>query len=68
MPKRVFYVSSGRLSAYTWDSGSMTDPIVFGADEKGLGDFSRYLESVPNDPVHMLVDLVEEEFREDTIP
>ena len=66
--KRVFYVSTGRLSAYTWQSGNIGDPVVFGADESGLAAFSRYLEGTPNDPVHMLVDFVEEEFREDTIP
>lgn len=68
MTKRVFYVSSGRLSAYTWESGGVTDLVRFSADEQGLSDFSRYLENVPNDPVYMLVDFVEEEFREDTIP
>ncbi len=68
MATRVFYVSSGRLSAYTCEPRGVSDPVTFGADEQGLGEFSRYLESVPNDPVHMLVDFVEEEFREDTIP
>ena len=53
MSKRVFYVSSGRLSAYTWQSGGVSDPIWFSADEHGLAEFSRYLESVPNDPVRV---------------
>lgn len=68
MTKRVFYVSSGRLTAYAWESAGVGEPVRFSADEQGLADFSRYLESVPNDPVYMLVDFVEEEFREDTIP
>lgn len=68
MRKRVFYISSGRLCAYLYDKASLGDPVWFGADERGLTDFSVYLESVPNDPVYVLVDFVEEEFREDTIP
>ncbi len=68
MRKRVFYISSGRLCAYSYEKGSIGEPLWFGADDRGLTDFSVYLESVPNDPVYVLVDLVEEEFREDTIP
>ncbi len=68
MRKRVFYISSGRLCAYSYEKGSLGEPVWFGADERGLTDFSVYLESVPNDPVYVLVDFVEEEFREDTIP
>lgn len=68
MRKRVFYISSGRLCAYSYEKGSLGDPVWFGAEERGLTDFSVYLESVPNDPVYVLVDFVEEEFREDTIP
>ena len=36
--------------------------------EEGLERFSAYLAEEPLDPVYVLVDLVEEEFREDTIP
>lgn len=68
MRKRVFYISSGRLCAYSYEKGSLGDSVWFGADERGLTDFSVYLESTPNDPVYVLVDFVEEEFREDTIP
>ncbi len=68
MRKRVFYISSGRLCAYPFEKGSLGEPVWFGADERGLTDFSVYLESVPNDPVFVLVDFVEEEFREDTVP
>lgn len=68
MTKRVFYVSGGRLSAYNWESNGVSDPIRFDADERGFMEFSRYLENVPNDPVYVLADFVEEEFREETIP
>jgi hypothetical protein len=68
MRKRIFYISSGRLCAYLYEKADLGDPAWFGADERGLKDFSVYLETVPNDPVYVLVDFVEEEFREDTIP
>ncbi len=68
MERRVFLVTSGRLAVYTWDSGRLGDPLSFGADEDGLTQFSAYLERYDETPVYMLVDFVEEEFREETIP
>lgn len=68
MGKRIFYVSGGRLNAYTWRPSGVGDPVRFNADERGFTEFSTYLQSAPNDPVYVLVDLVEEEFREETIP
>ncbi len=68
MRKRVFYISSSRLCAYPYEKATLGEPVWFGANERGLKDFSVYLESVPNDPAYVLVDFVEEDFREDTIP
>ena len=41
---------------------------MFRADEDGLTQFAQYLQSTPPDPVSLLVDVVEEEFREETVP
>ena len=66
--KRVFFLTSGRLTLYRWQGASMLDPIAFEADEEGLSRFATYLSNDSSTPAMMLVDLVEEEFREDTIP
>ena len=68
MSKRVFLVSSGRLVVYHWHRGRFDEPLIFNADEEGLTNFSMYLDRGLEEPVYMLVDFVEEEFREDTVP
>ena len=66
--KRVFYLSGGQLVAHHWKGGRFVEQFVFAGDEQGLSQFSRYLESSDLDPVSLLVDVVEEEFREETVP
>lgn len=56
------------MAVYHWSGGAPLEPLWFGADEDGLTEFSLYLDHAPRDPVYMLVDVVEEEFREETIP
>ena len=67
MGKRIFFISSGVLQVFHHD-GRLGDPIAFRADEEGLTSFSLYLEQPWKDPVYVLVDFVEEEFREEQIP
>ena len=67
MGKRIFFVSSGRLRVFHYD-GRLAEPIEFQADEEGLTSFAAYLQQPWNDPVYVLVDFVEEEFREEAIP
>ena len=66
--KRIFLLSSGQLTVFQWDAGRMAEPFTFMADENGLTEFSSYLDETSTDPVHLLLDVVEEEFREETIP
>jgi len=56
------------MAVYHWSSGAPLEPLWFGADEDGLTEFSLYLDHAPRDPVYLLVDVVEEEFREESIP
>lgn len=67
MGKRIFFVSSGRLQVFHHD-GTPREPIEFRADEEGLASFAAYLEQPWKDPVYVLVDFVEEEFREEDVP
>ena len=66
--KQIFFVTSGRLAVYQWRNGHFGHPLVFMADEPGLSQFALYLERAPREDTCILVDFVEEEFREDTIP
>jgi hypothetical protein len=56
------------MAVYHWSGNALLEPLWFGADEDGLTEFSLYLDHAPHDPVYLLVDVVEEEFREETIP
>ena len=67
MGKRIFFVSSGRLQVFHYH-GRLREPIEFIADAEGLNAFGAYLEQPWKDPVYVLVDFVEEEFREEEVP
>ncbi len=64
----MFLLSGLGLDAYRWRQGRCEGPLRFTADAEGLEHFSTYLSEEAPEPVRVLVDLVEEEFREDTIP
>ena len=68
MSRRVLFLAGGRLAVYHWSGSELLEPLWFGADEDGLTEFALYLAHSPRDPAYMLVDVVEEEFREETIP
>jgi hypothetical protein len=67
MSKRIFFVSSGRLCVYLYD-GQVHKAAEFRADERDLELFDQYLLQPSRDPVYVVVDFVEEEFREDSVP
>jgi hypothetical protein len=68
MSRRVLFLAGGRLAVYHWSGGELLEPLWFSADEDGLTEFALYLAHSPHDPVYLLVDVVEEEFREESIP
>ena len=64
----MFLVSRDALAAYHWRRGRCEAPLVFGAGEAGLTDFSSYLSYAARDPIYLLADFVEEEFQEHQVP
>jgi len=56
------------VTVYHWGGGGITDTFVFDADDAGLALFDRYLRESDKGPPYMLVDVVEEEYRHETIP
>lgn len=66
--KRAVCLSADAVTVYHWQNGDITDSFQFDTDDTGRFHFSRYLQETPILPTYMMVDVVEEEFRQDTIP
>ncbi|MCY4351074.1 MAG: hypothetical protein OXC25_14625 [Thiotrichales bacterium] len=66
--RRVFVISGAGLVAYHRHGSKLLGPFPFGADEDGRAEFTRYLDRFPDEITHVVADVVEEEFREETIP
>ena len=66
--RRVFVISGAGLDAYHRHGAKLLGPFRFEADEGGRAEFARYLERFPDDVTHVVADVVEEEFREETVP
>ena len=66
--KRVLYFTGYRMVAQEWVGRELQSSIYFEPDEQGLDLFSAYLRSFHNEPIRLLVDLIEEEFRQIKIP
>lgn len=66
--RRVLLLTADRATLYLARGGRIVDALQFATGEEGLAAFSRYLASAPEAPVSVLVDVVEEEYRQDTLP
>ncbi len=56
------------MVAQEWSGRKLESSVYFEPDDQGLDLFSSYLRSFRNEPVRLLVDLIEEEFRQIKIP
>ncbi|TDJ23302.1 MAG: hypothetical protein E2O60_04145 [Gammaproteobacteria bacterium] len=66
--KRILYFTGYRLVAQEWHGNKLETSVYFEPDEQGLDLFNAYLRSFRHEPVRLLVDLIEEEFRQIKIP
>lgn len=66
--KRVLYFTGYRMVAQEWSGRLLASSVYFEPDDQGLDLFTAYLRSFRNEPVRLLVDLIEEEFRQIRIP
>ena len=66
--RRVFVVSGAGLAVWHRRGSKELAPFRFEAGDAGLARFERYLERFPGDVTRVVADVVEEEFREETIP
>ncbi len=65
---RVLYITNSHAAMYEWQGGTLLDPAVFAADEAGRDAFENYVKGDTRTVVSVLVDVIEEEFRNELVP
>jgi hypothetical protein len=66
--RRVFLFSGYRLKVFEWHGKYLLGTCEFEPDEEGMNSFKRYLRAAVPMPVQFLVDVIEEDFRRESIP
>lgn len=66
--KRLFYFTGYRLSVLHWQGKELVGHTSFEPTETGLDEFRHYLQQTENIPGKFLVDVIEEDFRNEKIP
>ena len=65
---RALLIGAGQAAVYEWRNNDAVRRAVFEAGEEGRQGFRRYLAATSEIPFHLLVDLADEEYRQDSIP
>lgn len=65
--KILFFLSSDSFHAHVWKNGTLAEPYYFSNNAEGLERFADFLRT-HRDPAYLLVDLIEEDFRQETVP
>jgi hypothetical protein len=66
--QRILFCPGNHLIAYDWSGGRFGGAMKFAANGDGYSEFELYLQTSGFRPVHILVDLIEEEFHPHTVP
>lgn len=66
--KRLFYFTGYRLSVLHWKGKKLVGSSSFEPTETGLALFRTYLQQSENIPGKFLVDVIEEDFRNEKVP
>ncbi|HUX89602.1 MAG TPA: hypothetical protein VMV48_02785 [Gallionellaceae bacterium] len=65
--KTLFFLSSDSFHAHVCTNGALAAPCYFSNSADGLERFAEFLRSHEG-PAYLLVDLIEEDFRQETVP
>ena len=65
---RVLLIGADRALLFLSERGALRHAYEFPASEEGLRAFGQYLTSAPRTPLRVLVDVMDEEFRQERIP
>jgi len=68
MASRYLYLTNARLACLRLSRGHIREAREFEVSEEGAAAFEAYLAAAPALPTRFITDLVEEDFRPDTIP
>ncbi|MSQ69409.1 MAG: hypothetical protein EXR83_14680 [Gammaproteobacteria bacterium] len=66
--QRVLLIAADRATLYLTRGGRLSEALQFAPGSAGEAVFARYLTSAAPTPILLLVDVVEEEYRQDTLP
>lgn len=66
--KRLLFLTNHRLVSIMWKRNQALDCQIFPLNDAGPLAFSRHVAELPGAPTYLLTELVEEDFRTDTIP
>ncbi len=66
--RRVLYLTARQGIVYQWGKRGLGSALVFDTDESGINSFARYMHDSPRSPMYLLVDLVDEEYHQESIP
>ncbi len=66
--KRLCYLTSQGVTAYSWRRGELRRDASFAPGEKGFADFSRYVAAARESLYYVLADVVEEDFFQENVP
>jgi hypothetical protein len=65
--KILYFLSTENFHAHVWKNGLLSEPYYFANSADGLEKFSVFLQS-HREPAYLLIDLIEEDFRQETVP
>ncbi|NNM81964.1 MAG: hypothetical protein HKL98_05100 [Burkholderiales bacterium] len=68
MTRILLFIGDRNCQACVWKNGLLSDRENFPNSEEGRKAFARYLSRLPDPEVSILVDLVEEDYRIETLP
>ena len=66
--QRVLLIAADRATLYRTHRGRLSEALQFPQGTAGEAVFARYLATAVPTPILLLVDVVEEEYRQDTLP